>query len=208
MNKVFSKKIVKTIVLIITIMICFSVITEQIFADEVSDTEGLYYTENDPLLEKVKERIKEAQIKLQQGESIEETTAEKSIIEETTAEKSIRESQEREMLKQVDKFYKEKIKIDFVPLAPIPGLIDKDTAKDPSKFFNALFTYGITIAGLLAVIMITVGGIQYMSSDAVSNKTEGRERITYALMGLLLVLFSWVLLYTINPEILNLTLFK
>ena len=198
MNKVFSKKIVKTIVLIITIMICFSVITEQIFADEVSDTEGLYYTENDPLLEKVKERIKEAQIKLQQGES----------IEETAAEKSIRESQEREMLKQVDKFYKEKIKIDFVPLAPIPGLIDKDTAKDPSKFFNALFTYGITIAGLLAVIMITVGGIQYMSSDAVSNKTEGRERITYALMGLLLVLFSWVLLYTINPEILNLTLFK
>jgi len=198
MNKVFSKKIVKTIVLIITIMICFSVITEQIFADEVSDTEGLYYTENDPLLEKVKERIKEAQIKLQQGES----------IEETTAEKSIRESQEREMLKQADKFYKEKIKIDFVPLAPIPGLIDKDTAKDPSKFFNALFTYGITIAGLLAVIMITVGGIQYMSSDAVSNKTEGRERITYALMGLLLVLFSWVLLYTINPEILNLTLFK
>ena len=198
MNKVFSKKIVKTIVLIITIMICFSVITEQIFADEVSDTEGLYYTENDPLLEKVKERIKEAQIKLQQGES----------IEETAAEKSIRESQERELLKQVDKFYKEKIKIDFVPLAPIPGLIDKDTAKDPSKFFNALFTYGITIAGLLAVIMITVGGIQYMSSDAVSNKTEGRERITYALMGLLLVLFSWVLLYTINPEILNLTLFK
>ena len=198
MNKVFSKKIVKTIVLIITIMICFSVITEQIFADKVSDTEGLYYTENDPLLEKVKERIKEAQTKLQQGES----------IEETTAEKSIRESQEREMLKQVDKFYKEKIKIDFVPLAPIPGLIDKDTAKDPSKFFNALFTYGITIAGLLAVIMITVGGIQYMSSDAVSNKTEGRERITYALMGLLLVLFSWVLLYTINPEILNLTLFK
>ncbi len=198
MNKVFSKKIVKTIVLIITIMICFSVITEQIFADKVSDTEGLYYTENDPLLEKVKERIKEAQTKLQQGES----------IEETTAEKSIRESQEREMLKQADKFYKEKIKIDFVPLAPIPGLIDKDTAKDPSKFFNALFTYGITIAGLLAVIMITVGGIQYMSSDAVSNKTEGRERITYALMGLLLVLFSWVLLYTINPEILNLTLFK
>lgn len=198
MNKVFSKKIVKTIVLIITIMICFSVITEQIFADEVSDTEELYYTENDPLLEKVKERIKEAQIKLQQGES----------IEETTAEKSIRESQEREMLKQGNKFYKEKIKIDFVPLAPIPGLIDKDTAKDPSKFFNALFTYGITIAGLLAVIMITVGGIQYMSSDAVSNKTEGRERITYALMGLLLVLFSWVLLYTINPEILNLTLFK
>src|SRR3989344_7889113 len=98
MNKVFSKKIVKTIVLITTIMICFSVITEQIFAEEVSDTEGLYYTENDPLLEKVKERVNEAQIKLQQGESIEETTAEKSIIEETTAEKSIRESQEREML--------------------------------------------------------------------------------------------------------------
>ena len=95
----------------------------------------------------------------------------------------------------------------FVPLWPIPGLIEKGNT-DLTKFFNNLFNIGITIAGFLSVVMIAVGGIQYMSTDAVSNKTEGKDRITYALLGLLLVLFSWILLYTINPDILKFNLFE
>ena len=79
--------------------------------------------------------------------------------------------------------------------------------KDPSIFFNGLFKFGIIIAGFLAVVMIAFGGIQYMSTDAIHGKSEGRERITYALMGLLLVLFSWILLNTINPDILSFNLF-
>lgn len=66
-----------------------------------------------------------------------------------------------------------------------------------------MFMFGISIAAFLAVLMIAIGGIQYMSTDAVSGKTEGKERIQYAVMGLLLVLFSWILLKQINPEILN-----
>lgn len=97
---------------------------------------------------------------------------------------------------------------EFVPLVGIPGVIDAEAAKDPSKFFNGMFTFGISIAGFLAVLMIAVGGIQYMSTDAISGKTEGKERITYAIMGLLLVLFSWVLLNQINPNILNLDIFN
>lgn len=111
-----------------------------------------------------------------------------------------------------------------VPLRPIesnsddsPGFValEKDffeklggqeSVNNTSVFFNNLFTFGIYIAGFLATIMIAVGGIQYMSTDAVSGKTEGRERITYAIMGLLLVLFSWILLNQINPDLLNLTI--
>ncbi len=92
---------------------------------------------------------------------------------------------------------------DFVPLEEIPGVIDTETAKDPSIFFNGLFKFGIIIAGFLAVVMIAFGGIQYMSTDAIHGKSEGRERITYALMGLLLILFSWILLNTVNPDILD-----
>ena len=65
-----------------------------------------------------------------------------------------------------------------------------------------MFMFGISIAAFLAVLMIAIGGIQYMSTDAVSGKTEGKERIQYAVMGLLLVFFSWILLKQINPEIL------
>jgi len=92
---------------------------------------------------------------------------------------------------------------DFTALNPIPGVTDASAARDPSKFFNGMFMYGISIAAFLAVIMIAIGGMQYMSTDAVSGKAEGKERIQYAVMGLLLVLFSWILLRQINPEILN-----
>lgn len=96
----------------------------------------------------------------------------------------------------------------FVPLQEIPKVIDKSTADNPSLFFNAMFNFGIIIAGFLAVIMIAIGGIQYMSTDAIHGKSEGREKITYALMGLLLILFSYILLKTINPDILKFDLFN
>ena len=92
---------------------------------------------------------------------------------------------------------------EFTALNPIPGVTDAEAAESPSKFFNGMFMFGISIAAFLAVLMIAIGGIQYMSTDAVSGKSEGRERIIYAVMGLLLVLFSWILLRQINPEILD-----
>lgn len=99
---------------------------------------------------------------------------------------------------------------EFVPLEPeffekLGGqeTIDKN---DTSIFFNNIFRFGIYIASFLATIMIAAGGIQYMSTDAVTGKTEGREKVTYAVMGLLLILFSWILLSQINPDLLNLSL--
>lgn len=151
------------------------------------------------MTESAKKRAEEIIKKLEQGES----------IEETDAERRIRESQDRDRQEQTIKFFQEKtaeqtIPLEFVPLEPeFFEALGKDADKDLSSFFNGLFRLGIMIAGFLAVVMITVGGIQYMSTDAVSGKGEGRERITYALMGLLLVLFSWILLNTINPEILD-----
>ena len=101
---------------------------------------------------------------------------------------------------------------DFIPLAPdffaelTKEAGGKDVTTDTSAFFNSVFTFGIYIATFLATIMIAIGGIQYMSTDAVTGKSEGRERITYAVMGLLLILFSWILLKQINPDLLNLTI--
>jgi len=42
-----------------------------------------------------------------------------------------------------------------------------------------------------------------MSTDAYSGKSEGKKKITNALLGLLLAGLSWVILYTINPKILD-----
>lgn len=71
-------------------------------------------------------------------------------------------------------------------------------------YLQTIYSFGIAIAGALAVIMIVFGGIQYMLSDAFTSKSDAKDKIWAALQGLLLALCSYVLLYTINPEIVKL----
>lgn len=93
----------------------------------------------------------------------------------------------------------------YEPLAPLPigpgGSNEMPTQL--ATYLPAMFQFLIGIAGVLAVIMIVIGGIQYMSTDAIYGKTAGKEKITQALGGLLLAMVSWLILYTVNPNILN-----
>lgn len=96
----------------------------------------------------------------------------------------------------------------FTPLSPIKGVVEKGSVPDPAEYFNSMYRFGIIIAAFLAVIMIIIGGFKYMSTDSVSGKGEGREMIMFAVFGLLLILFSYILLKVINPDILEFNLFK
>ncbi len=58
------------------------------------------------------------------------------------------------------------------------------------SILEGLFKYGIITAVILAIIMLVVGGIQYMGSDSLFTKGEGKKRMTAALGGLLIALFS------------------
>lgn len=115
---------------------------------------------------------------------------------------------------------------DYTVLAPLPGTtkcpngstpaavtVDKTTGKttggcqtDFSTYLPGLFNLLIGVAAVLAFIEITYGGIAYMTTDAISGKGKSRERIENALWGLLLVIGSWVILNTINPNLLNFNL--
>ncbi|MDQ5883503.1 MAG: hypothetical protein QG654_417 [Patescibacteria group bacterium] len=83
-------------------------------------------------------------------------------------------------------------------LAPLPGF---SNAPDLGEFLQALFTILIVIAGLLALIMIIVGGVTYMTSDAFGKKQDGKSYIINAIVGLVLALGAWVILNTINPDL-------
>jgi hypothetical protein len=96
----------------------------------------------------------------------------------------------------------------FVPLAGIPGLTTGVTASQEglAVFFNNLYKFLIGLAAILAVIEIIWGGLEISTKDSVSKQGLGRERITNAILGLVLVL-SPVLVFTIiNPKILNLSI--
>lgn len=69
---------------------------------------------------------------------------------------------------------------------------------------NILVEVIIGILGLGAVIMIVIGGMSYMSAGGDIGKTgKAREQIWNAILGLLIALGSFIILNTINPNLLN-----
>lgn len=112
--------------------------------------------------------------------------------------------------------------LEYTPLTPIPGttqgdcsvddqgrIIKPDECKVPvTSYIPNIFTLLIGLAGVLAVLMIVIGGVQYLSTDAISGKSEAKERITNAILGLLLAIGAFVILNTINPDALKFDLTK
>ena len=101
-------------------------------------------------------------------------------------------------------------------LAPLPcrtgdanckgGLIsdfNPAQANNIGGYLNLMITTFIGICAVLAVIMIVVGGIEYMTTELISTKEAGKERIRNAIFGLLLALGAYAILFTINPSILK-----
>ena len=98
---------------------------------------------------------------------------------------------------------------DYELLAPIPlsGVDQGDTEKATAKtYIEGIFTLIIAIAGGLAVLKIIFGGIQYMSTDAFQGKSEAKSTIQNAIWGLLLAIGAWLILFTINEDLVNFNL--
>jgi hypothetical protein len=93
----------------------------------------------------------------------------------------------------------------FVPLTrSLPGV---ENIQSLPEVINALFGLTVGLGALLAVIMIAIGGFQYMASDVVSSKEAARKRILDAIIGLLLILGTVAFFSQINPNILQLGIF-
>ncbi|MDP3661598.1 MAG: pilin [bacterium] len=96
---------------------------------------------------------------------------------------------------------------DYIPLASIPNITDvgKTTTSLPT-YLTGLYKTGIAAAGILAVLMLVWGGFQYATTEAVSGKSESKGIIMNVVWGLATVLASYVLLYTINPRLVDIGL--
>ena len=88
-------------------------------------------------------------------------------------------------------------------LAPIGSNYTEVSTANISSYFNKIFTIAIGLAGVLAVVMLVIGGIEWMGSESVFAKTAGKEKIMSALLGLLIALGSYAILKTINPALLG-----
>ncbi len=80
------------------------------------------------------------------------------------------------------------------------------TAMTLPQFAKKLIKVAFLIAGILAFSMIVWGGYEYLTSGGNSTKQQSAfQRITYAIIGLILLFAFWIILNTINPDILKTT---
>ena len=92
----------------------------------------------------------------------------------------------------------------YTPLAPLPDVTSSGLSLATTVNFKTYVSYTfnllIALGAVAAVFMITWGGFDYMTTDAVQGKTEGLSKIQNAIYGLLLILSSWLILRTIDPR--------
>ena len=81
----------------------------------------------------------------------------------------------------------------FYTSANLPGLI------------NGMFKLALSVGAILAVLRLAQAGFLYMgSSDMWGEKAHAKEIIRNAVMGLLLLMSIYIILYQINPDIVSL----
>lgn len=90
--------------------------------------------------------------------------------------------------------------LSYTPMENIPGF--EGVGGDFAAYMKAIYRFGIWTVGICAVLMIMIGGFMYITS-AGNNSQMGKAKgiITDALVGVILALVSYVLLFTINPEL-------
>jgi uncharacterized membrane protein len=100
-------------------------------------------------------------------------------------------------------------------LAPIPcepgkdagcttnGLLTVNPAGGFGSYLNMMIKIFIGICAVLSVVMIVIGGLEVMTSELAHTKESGKERIEHAILGLLIALGAYALLFTINPDLLK-----
>ncbi len=70
-------------------------------------------------------------------------------------------------------------------------------------FVNSIFQIALGILMVLAVIMIVIAGVEYMTVESIYGKSEAKTKITGAVTGLILALGIFLILGTIDKRLLE-----
>ncbi len=89
----------------------------------------------------------------------------------------------------------------YTTLSGIPGL---DSGNSIADYVNVLYKMSIAIGITLSILIIAYAGLEYMTVDVVAEKKKSKTRITHAIIGLLMLLGTYVVLYQLNPDIVSL----
>ena len=95
----------------------------------------------------------------------------------------------------------------YVPLEPLPGGVNlyQTGSVNLGLLLNEILKILVIAGAFMAVGSMVFWGIMYMTSEVPGVKSNAKGRVTRVLWGMLLLLGAWLILYTINPQLLNFT---
>lgn len=94
----------------------------------------------------------------------------------------------------------------YTALTTIPGLTEAGKVSNPIEKVKNIYGVSIGIAAVLAVIMIIWAGIEYATAEAITGKSDAKQRLMGVASGLGLLLGAYLLLRTINIDLVNINL--
>ena len=73
-----------------------------------------------------------------------------------------------------------------------------------SKYINTLLMFFYGLAGACAVMIVIFAGFQYMTARENAKQVQAaKDRIQFALIGLFIILGSWVIIAVLNKNMLS-----
>jgi len=71
-----------------------------------------------------------------------------------------------------------------------------------ADYIIGVYRYSVFIGSILSIVMIMIGGLQWMTAGGDASRiSNAKNRINNAVVGLVLILGSFLVLNTINPEL-------
>lgn len=71
-----------------------------------------------------------------------------------------------------------------------------------AQYANGVYSYSIGVAGLLAGVMIVIGGFYYLTAGGDASRVQkGKQKISDAIIGLVLVFLANLILTTVSPQL-------
>jgi hypothetical protein len=92
----------------------------------------------------------------------------------------------------------------YVPMEKLPGSPGAANFKD---YVLAIYNFAIWTVGIAALLMISIGGFMYFTAAGNTSKTtKAKEIIGDAIFGVIITMTAWLILYVINPDLVNVDL--
>ncbi len=101
--------------------------------------------------------------------------------------------------------------VDFVPQVGIGDDFEKGkpismsgSTKNIADYIKAIYKYALGIVGILATVVLMFGGVLWITAGGNAERiTNAKSWLTAALTGLVLALTSYMILYFVNPGLVN-----